>query len=200
MMNDSKIVALINGLSEEVSAQFNGVGIKSIAFINPNIFRFELNDVSNTISDVVVADFNNFTNVDKAKVDKLLINGLGDLYLNNKGIYTKPLTNSVLNYNKSIQINTSDWKQDIADTSIYTLTINHGLNNEHIVPVLWNVSDKLETIGMQRIDSNTIKLDTTNPIDGELVLNYSTSDPTDFIGNIPSIKTEFNFLYNTSLR
>jgi hypothetical protein len=195
-MDLGMIIALINGLSKQISAQFNGVGIKSITFIDPNIFRFTLNDATNTISDVPITDFNNFTANEKAKVDKLLADGLGDLYLNNKGTYTKPLSNSVLNYNKSIQINTSDWKQDVTDSTRYVLTINHGLNNEHIVPVLWNVSDKLELVSMERIDANTIKLDSPEPIDGELVLNYSTSDPQDFIGNIPSIKTEFNFTTN----
>jgi hypothetical protein len=192
----SEVIGIAKKISTQISGQYQSIGVKSMVFIEPNIFRCTLSD-NTTVIDIPIDNFNNYSLTDKAKVDKLLTNGLGDLYLNNKGIYTKPLTNSVLNYNKSIQINASDWKQDTVDTSTYTLTINHGLNNEHIVPVLWNVSDKLETIGMQRVDSNTIKLDITNPIDGELVLNYSTSDPKDFIGNIPSIKTEFNFATNT---
>lgn len=189
-MPDSKIISLIQGMSEQVSAQFNGVGIKSVAFVDPNIFRFTLNDASSTVSDVTVTDFNNYSVEDKAKVLKIISNGLGDLFLSNDGSYKKITMNNIINYNQPVIINSSDWVK-IADDD-YSLTLTHNLNNRNIIPIVYNNSDKVETLGIQR-DLNKLILESTQPIDGMVVINYSTTDTNNSMNNIATIKTEYNF-------
>lgn len=79
---------------------------------------------------------------------KLITNGLGDLYLDNSGKYSKPTMNNVINYNQPVIINSSDWIK-IADDD-YSLILTHNLNNRNIIPIVYNNSDRVETLGIQR--------------------------------------------------
>lgn len=42
MITLDDIIALAQSISKQVSTQYNGVGIKSMVFVDPNIFRFTL--------------------------------------------------------------------------------------------------------------------------------------------------------------
>jgi hypothetical protein len=190
MMSDSKIIALINGIATDISTKYESIGVQSQVFIEPNIFRSTLKD--GTIIDIPIENFNNYSVAEKAKVSKLITNGLGDKWLNDKGFYSKPSLNNILNYNKPIIINSSDWRQNGA-LDDYSVIVKHDLNNEDIIPALYNNSNKLETLGFEILDANQVKLESTAPLSGKLVLNYSTTDASDSLNNIATIKTEYNF-------
>ena len=197
MMNDGKIVGTIIALATDISSQFNGVGIKSMIFVEPNIFRFTLNDGLDTISDIPIANFNNFSNTEKALLNRFT-------YVNNQLLFDGQsldkqidLTNYVLkevgkglftgNYNdlinkpasqqpnKSISFTSSDWVQDAVDTSKYTLEITHGLKTIDIVCVVYNSLGEEETIGVKYIDIDRIKLTNITSMDGRIVISYSST-------------------------
>lgn len=187
-MENSKIYALIQGIATDISAQYESIGVQSQVFIEPNIFRSTLKD--GTIIDVTIENFNNYSLADKKKVMSLINNGLGDLYLSNDGTYKKPTMNNVINYNQPIIINSSDWIK-ISDAQ-YSLTVNHNLNNRNVIPIVYNSLDKVETLGIQR-GLNKIVLESTEPINGMIVINYSVTDTNNSMNNIATIKMEYNF-------
>lgn len=189
-VSEGFVISIAKKKAKQISAQYEGVGIQSISFVEPNIFRYVLNNVLNTVVDVGIEDFNNYSISEKAKVNKLITNGLGDLWLDNSGKYSKPTMNNVINYNQPVIINSSDWIK-IADDQ-YSLTLTHGLNNRNIIPIVYNNSDKVETLGIQR-DLNKLILESTQPISGMVVINYSTTDTNNSMNNIATIKMEYNF-------
>jgi len=195
-MSDNKIIALIQGLSEQVSAQFNGVGIKSMIFVDPNIFRFTLNDASSTVSDVVVADFNNFTNKEKAIVNKLL-----GLYSANKkdtyiggDLQLYPVQGfNQTNNNKSFTILSSNFTKVSEDE--YYIDVIHGLNDLNCIPTIVNNNNEGCTEGWKYEDADTIRITSTSPFQGRCVVNYSSSNG-QRLDNISCVKSSYIFESN----
>jgi len=196
MVTLSDIVALANSISEDVSAQFNGVGIKKIEFVDPNIFRYTLNDLSSTVVDVPVASFNNFTNKEKAIVNKLL--GLysankKDTYLGGDlQLYPVQGFNQT-NDNKSFTILSSNFTK-VSDDEYY-IDVIHGLNDLNCIPTIVNNNNEGCTEGWKYEDANTIRITSTSPFQGRCVVNYSSSNG-QRLDNISCVKSSYIFESN----
>jgi hypothetical protein len=194
MMSDNKIIALIQGMSTQVSAQYQGVGIKSVTFSEPNIFRYTLNDTSSTVVDVPIDNFNNYSLADKAKVVKLITKGDGKSVLYNDGTYKT--IDRLGNDNIEFPIATSMWIKDSTIANRYTYTLNHKLNDDNIICTVCNLDNKEELVGVQIIDNDNIVIISDNPIDGKIIINYSTSN-SDRISNTATIDSKYVFSTQT---
>jgi len=185
------VVSLIKSLGKKVAIEqaqkYEGVGIIGGSVTSTGL-QFTL--ANNSVLNLPIDDWNFITQEERNKLLKIITNGLGDLYLSNDGSYKKPTMNNVINYNQPVIINSSDWIK--IDDDQYSLTLIHGLNSRNIIPIVYNNSDKIETLGIQR-DLNKLILESTQPISGMVVINYSTTDTNNSMNNIATIKTEYNF-------
>lgn len=188
MMSDNKIIALIQGISAQVSAQYESIGVQSQVFVDPNIFRSTLKD--GTVIDIPIENFNNYSLADKAKVIKLITNGDGKAVLFNDGTYKA--VDRINNDNVDFPLVASMWIQDATDTNKYTYTLNHKLNDENISCTVYNSNNKQETLGVQIIDNDNVKFESTSPIVGKVVINYSSSN-SDRLSNTATIDSRYVF-------
>jgi hypothetical protein len=62
-MNLGLVIALIEALSKQISAQYESIGVQSQVFIEPNIFRSVLKD--GTVIDIPIENFNNYSVAEK---------------------------------------------------------------------------------------------------------------------------------------
>ena len=56
-------------LANQKASKQISVGIKNVVFVNPNIFKFTLSD--NSVQNVTIANFNNYTTTEKTKLASL---------------------------------------------------------------------------------------------------------------------------------
>jgi hypothetical protein len=74
----------------------------------------------------------------------------------------------------------------------YTYTLNHKLNDENISCTIYNSDNKQETLGVQIMDNDNVKFESTTPIQGKIVINYSSSN-SDRLSNTATIDSRYVF-------
>lgn len=88
--------------------------------------------------------------------------------------------------NTPISILSMDWVLDATvNPNVYTVTIQHNLNDSNIIVSVYNGSQIAELVGIKINDSNSIILSNYEPIDCRIVIN-SSGQPTEVIDNLDS--------------
>jgi len=86
----------------------------------------------------------------------------------------KQMQTNISNPNEPIIINSTDWILDIA-SNLYKLTVTHGLQTDKILTEMYNDKNEEETISVRIVDNNTLELKNSMPINGTLMINYSST-------------------------
>jgi hypothetical protein len=175
-------------LAKKYALKMNSVGIQS-GIGTPTGIEFTLKDATKV--NIPIADWMSYNQIDKDKVAHLITNGSGQLVLTNDGTY-KLINNPNINDNKNFVFTSSQWVRDTVDNTIYTLTLEHKLNDLNINYKIFNSEEKEETIGVQIINADTIKLTSTSSFSGRIVVNYSSSNG-QRLENIAVVRSDYMF-------
>lgn len=88
--------------------------------------------------------------------------------------------------NTPITISSSDWGLNTTEMpNYYTVNINHGLDDENILVVVYKDGKTSETVDVTIVDGNNIVLTNYEAIDCKIVIN-SSGQPTEVIDNLTS--------------
>jgi hypothetical protein len=196
-------------LSKRYANQIIGTGIKSGTFVPPDIFRFTLDD--NSIVNITVANFNNFSLAEKSKLaslDETILSRFsyigGKLLFDNTPIqggsvdltnyYNKLEVDNLLLNKVTVDgtkvLSTNDYtdieKNKLASTEIKANTIETNLNT-HVVDI-----NNPHQVSMEKIIDNNI----TNPTDGQgLFYNSVTSKWENKTMFAPVTNVDINMLF-----
>lgn len=196
-------------LSKKYANQVVGTGIISGIFVSPNIFRFTL--TNNSIVDITVTGFNNFTTTEKnklASLDETILSKFsvvgGKLLFDNSPIQggTVDLTNyynklevdnlllNKVNVDGTKVLSENDYtnteKNKLENTTIKANTIEANLNN-HISDI-----NNPHQVSMSKIIDNNI----TSPTDGQgLLYNSVTSKWENKTMYIPVVNADIDTLF-----
>ena len=206
---DALTLGLIGGISKSTAQKLVSVGIQSVSFVSPNVFRFVL--ANSSIQNVTISNFNNFTTTEKnklASLDETILSKFsvvgGKLLFDNSPIQggTVDLTNY---YNKlevdNLLLNkvdkdgtkvlsendyTNTEKNKLENTTIKANTIETNLNT-HIADI-----NNPHQVSMSKIIDNNI----TSPTDGQgLLYNSVTSKWENKTMYIPVVNADIDTLF-----
>ena len=166
-------IALAKAISKSVAMVYEGVGITSVSFIEPNIFRFTLSNGST--KDVIATNLNAFTTEEKAKLlslnntilTKFTVDGSNNLLYNGTPLVSSSTTNG------NIKVNGVETKV-YDDTSIQT-SLSNKVNSSQVltnVPSGAIFTDTVTSIngdiGNITLDTNTMNIDSNKNISAKI--------------------------------
>jgi hypothetical protein len=181
-------------LAKKYALKMNNVGVES-AISDGNGITWTLKDGTQLL--MSINGWHNLTTDEQLVLSKFipLSNDGGSTYFGTD-LNRYPIDQSQTNNNKPYLFTSPMWIQDTIDTSKYTLTILHNLGALSIIPYVKNSVGKAETVGIDTSIENKIILESTIPFDGELVLNYSSSNGNK-INSICTVNSSYVFTSNT---